>query len=140
MPPSPPERVAGVPVPPEWLEGHALDCWNRVGNLLAKRGQLSEDSTPSLTALCVTWAQWVELAQDLQKKGRTQRVRIRGAKAGERGTTMERQRPQVAAFADVDRRLKGWLIEFGLTDASRGKVSTAPPTNPDDALARYGLQ
>src|SRR3712207_9351656 len=42
--------------------------------------------------------------------------------------------PAVALAADADRRLKSWLNEFGLTPASRSRVSasTEPDSNPLD--------
>jgi len=141
LPESPPARVDGVPDAPAWLTGHAVTAWHRIGGLLARRGQLSLDTEPSLIALCVTWAEWVELADDLQRNGRFQRVRTKVGADGKRGSFIERVRPAVAAFADADRRLKGWLVEFGLTDASRGKVEIKPaPPADNDPLKRYGLQ
>jgi P27 family predicted phage terminase small subunit len=142
LPENPPDRVLDAPTPPVWLTGHALDCWERVGELLVKRGQWTADSEVALAALCNTFAEWVELSEDLRTNGRFQRVRIKSAKPGSRdkGSYMERVRPAVAAFQDADRRLKGWLVEFGLTDASRGKVTMQKPKDEDDVLARYGLQ
>lgn len=130
-----PTRVEGMPEPPEWLQGHALECWQRVSDLLFKRGQLSADSTMSLLALCQTYAEWVDLARDIRENGRFQTVETQA------GGFMERARPAVQAFSDCDRRLKGWLIEFGLTDASRAKVAAQAPSSSDedDPLARYGL-
>lgn len=107
------------------------------------RGQLTPDGEISLIALCQCYAEWVELAQDIAANGRFQLVLTKAGKEdpdGE-GSYMERLRPAVSAFQDCDRRLKGWLIEFGLTDASRGKVSAADSGKGegDDPLARYGL-
>lgn len=141
MPKNAPERVSEAPEAPSWLDGHALDCWHRVGALLIKRGQWSADSEVSLTALCTTFGEWVELAQDIKANGRFQTVRTRaGAGTDDEAGYMERVRPAVAAFQDADRRLKGWLVEFGLTDASRGKVQAEPSSEVDSVLERYGLQ
>jgi P27 family predicted phage terminase small subunit len=133
-------RVSEPPKPPEWLDGHGLYCWNRTAEILFARGQFSADSEVSLIALCQTYAEWAELAEDLRANGRFQKVRTYGSGDDEEGTVMERARPSLSAFQDCDRRLKGWLIEFGLTDASRGKVSgAAAPKDGEDPLAKYGL-
>ncbi len=131
-----PLRVAGEPVPPKHLRGYALECWHEYAGLLKKRGQLSAESRISLTALCEVYAEWCELRDDLQKNGRFQTVETKS------GGMMERQRPALSAFQDADRRLRAWLIEFGLTDASRAKVSVTPEeeTDPDDPLAEFGLK
>jgi P27 family predicted phage terminase small subunit len=138
LPANAPARVPGTPAPPDWLQGHALTCWRKTAALLAARGQLSADSEISLLALCTTFDEWVTLAQDLRDHGRFQRVKTKaGAGAKGKASYMERTRPAVAMFADCDRRLKGWLVEFGLTDASRGKVSGMPPEDGDDPLEPY---
>lgn len=144
LPASPPARVHTAPTMPAWFGELHRECWERTTNLLFARGQLSADSEVSLIALCQCYAEWVELAQDIAANGRYQRVRtVAGERGKDEGETslMERPRPAVAAFQDADRRLKGWLIEFGLTDASRGKVTGAPEGEgaADDPLARYGL-
>lgn len=140
--PNAPTRVEGQIDPPAELTGIALDCWVRLSQVLTARGQLSLDSYWSLIALCECFAEWEELRRDIRDHGRTQKVKTKGAaKSRSKLAVMERQRPQVAMFQDADRRLKGWLIEFGLTDASRGKVGgTEPPQgNSADPLAAYGL-
>lgn len=141
-----PARVESVPKPPRWLKGHGKTCWKRLSDLLFMRGQLSADSEVSLLALCQCYAEWVDLAEDIRLNGRFQKVKTKAAAVSkEEGDAayLERVRPVVAAFQDCDRRLKGWLIEFGLTDASRGKVTGSGPKDPadeDDPLAAYGLQ
>jgi P27 family predicted phage terminase small subunit len=146
MPDSVPPRVESVPKAPVWLKGHGKTCWTRVSGLLFMRGQLSADSELSLVALCQCYAEWVELAEDIRANGRFQKVMTKAGASSEEGVDagyMERVRPAVAAFQDCDRRLKGWLIEFGLTDASRGKVTGTPPpggSDQTDPLERYGLQ
>jgi P27 family predicted phage terminase small subunit len=123
-----------MPSAPKRFAGHALEFWNEHAALLKERGQLTRDSRASLEALCECYAEWRELQEDLATNGRFQKV-----KTGS-DDTMERARPALAAYQDADRRLKGWLIEFGLTDASRGKVSAEPPQDDsDDPLAAYGL-
>lgn len=142
LPDAPPERVDTEPQPPDWMDGHALWFWKRTSGLLFLRGQLTADGEASLVALCQCYAEWMELNEDLRVNGRFQKVKTK-AGAGDdddEASYMERARPALSAFQDCDRRLKGWLIEFGLTDASRGKVSgKASAPDGDDPLAKYGL-
>ena len=129
-------RLESVPQMPSWFTGEAATCWQRVSEILFARGQLSVDSEISLVALCVCYEEWVLLLSDIRTQGRTQWT------VGDRsGAEMERPRPSLAAFQDCDRRLKAWLVEFGLTDASRAKVAGAIPPDDggNDPLSAYGL-
>lgn len=134
---------------PSTFRGAARKCWEDVTDLLSKRGQLTLDSALSLAALCECFAEREKLWKHLDKHGHFQVVRTT---AGDR---VEKLRPSAAAFADADRRYRAWLTEFGLTDASRGKVQVDParapvaqtgsgrarrkPAAPEDPAARYGL-
>lgn len=133
LPTNIPARVAGVPNPPKHLAGFSLECWNEYAPLLKQRGQISKESRISLTALCECYAEWRELGDDLRENGRFQKVTTGS------GDEMERVRPALAAYQDADRRLRAWLIEFGLTDASRAKVSGTPEADNDSPYAEFGL-
>lgn len=134
-----PAKVPGTPQPPEGMGGYALEMWHEYAALLKKRGQLSQDSRASFIALCSCWQEWRELQDDLRMNGRYQRV-VTGS-----GDVMERTRPALQAYQHADNRLRAWLIEFGLTDSSRGSVSLTPEeaaTNgatEQDPLAEFGL-
>lgn len=129
-----PPRVNGVPVPPLPLSEQAMICWVSVSGLLFARGQLTLDSALSLTALCECYAQWVDLMYAVRRDGYTEeQYTITGSK-----TVVS---ASLKAFTTVDARFRAWLVEFGLTDASRGKVAGGvPPTDgADDPLSVYGL-
>lgn len=80
-------------------------------------GVLTLADAIELEVLCEDYAEWCELKADIKANGRTQKVTT------ESGAEFERQRPQVAMLSDCDRRLKSHLIEFGLSPASRSKIS-----------------
>ena len=129
-----PPRVDGLPQPPGWLDGYALQGWERFSELLFTRGQLSAETETSLLALAMCYEDWVKLKLDIRANGHVQVVTTDNG-------PIERIRPASQAFGDADRRLRYWLTEFGLTDASRGKVAVkdAAESAEDDPLARYGL-
>lgn len=128
------ERVPGEPEVPSTLGPVGLKCWFDVTAVLRARGQLSKDSGLSLMALCSCWEEWNELRDNIQAYGRTskflsdavQRILARMPDADPEDWMQTKVRPEVALFQDADRRLRAWLIEFGLTDVSRGKVEKAP--------------
>lgn len=139
----PPPRLHGIPKPPVDLKGPARDFWMLICKLLTSRHQLGLDSAPALKALCEVYQERVELAEILATEGRLQWVTTT------KGDRIRRPHPASAMFRDADARYRSWLGEFGLTDASRGKVNAvyiqplAPEAKKQAAAAkpgdRYGL-
>lgn len=129
-----PTCIVGVPEPPIWLSKDANLFWQHVTTMLTLRSQISKESYTSLIALCECFASWKSLRDDILQNGYTHFI---DGPYGE----VERPRPQVAMFSDADKRLKAWLIEFGLTDASRSKVRIRAVKNTieHDPLAEFGL-
>lgn len=113
---------------PRHLSGDAREFWTRHAVRLRAAGLLDVDSAPAFERLCQVWAE----------------VRGYDAYLAEHGTTYEtgsmvRTRPQVALRSEADKRLRQYLIEFGLTPAARTKVPRAPVDTdaPDDPIDRY---
>ena len=140
-----PARVDGVPDMPSTFKGAARTCWEWVVDLLRQRGQLTLDSRPSLVALCECYAEREKLRKHIERKGHFQNI------TSTTGDKVEKLRPAVPAYQDADRRYRAWLVEFGLTDASRGKVQVNParapgagkpaakPAKNEDPASAYGL-
>ena len=137
--PDAPPRVAGAPPIPPGLSKAARAQWAYYCRLLARRGQLSVDTGPSLRLLSETTAEVLALRDEIERGGKFQTVTT---KSGDR---MERIRPAYRALMDASRRELALLTEFGLTDASRGKVTTGTAPNPveppkgEDPAEKYGL-
>lgn len=143
---NPPPRLHGVPKTPAKLKGEGLKFWHLMVKILASRHQLGLDSAPALTALCETYHQRAEFAKVLEEKGHFMTVTTT------KGDVIQKAHPAAAAWKDADNRYRGWLLEFGLTDASRGKVDAvyiqpvpppAPKPKKNAALKpgeRFGLE
>jgi len=120
------------PSAPAHLSDRARDAWGYVSGILDRMGVLTEADAVALEQLCEVYAETVELRADIAENGRFQTV---GTKAG---GEMERLRPAYAALMDADRRLKGWLVEFGKTPSSRSKVkSDGEGAENEDPAARF---
>lgn len=130
-----PRRV--IPSPPADLSEKARTAWGALSVILDRAGLITEADVFALERACETVAEVQELKADIAENGRTQKVKIKGAKKGEKSVIMERQRPQVSMLQDADRRLKAWLVEFGLTPAARTKVEANPENGTADALAEF---
>lgn len=116
---------------PDWLDNRGKSMWLHVSYVLERRGQLSIESATSLEALCRCYSDWMDLAEAIRTHGYTYTT------VNKRGERKIYARPEVSMHADADRRLRGWLCEFGLTDASRGRVAASAPTPDVDPLAAY---
>lgn len=119
-----PQRV--IPAAPDHLPAVARAAWARLAPVLDRMGVLTEADVFALERACTVYAEIAELEQLLAQLGRKTYITN-----NEAGMQMVRALPQVAMLADADRRLRGWLCEFGLTPASRSKVSTTGDADPD---------
>ena len=85
---------------------------------------------PALQLLTETLAEWAEARQALHRKGLTYETTT------VTGDLMCRPDPEVTSAAEAMRRAHRMLSEFGLTPASRGKVSALGSNETDDAFAQ----
>jgi P27 family predicted phage terminase small subunit len=126
-----PARV--IPSPPEHLSPDARVAWGRFAAILDRSGVLTEADAAALEQVAETYAEIVALRQDIAANGRFQVVETKA------GGEMERMRPAYSALMDADRRLKGWLVEFGQTPAARSKVKSngGEDAEKEDPAARF---
>ena len=121
-----PKVEPGVPQPADHLSDGARQAWFALAPMLDAMNVLTKADAIELEILCEVYVEWQELKADIAKNGRTQDVTTKG------GGTFTRQRPQVAMLQDCDRRLRGHLSEFGLSPASRSKISVAEKSDNED--------
>ena len=97
--------------PPNWLEGYALMHWNELAPFLSSTGRLTVADRSALEQFCLDYA----LIREAKDEGPIETVSSR------RGRMVVRTDPNNADGAR--RRYLAWLIEFGLTPASRSRVA-----------------
>lgn len=116
--------------PPEWLALNQLaqTAWGDLQPVLNGMGVLTVADPIALALLASALAEFVAARAVVDEGGPTY---------GTNGATeMLRARPEVAIAADAWRRAKIMLGEFGLSPASRGRVSGASAAD-DDPLAKW---
>lgn len=111
-----PNPVKGIPTPPKHLSPKAAIAWERLGSLLGRMGIMTHADGFALERLCEVYSAILDCEETIQEQGRYQLVTTQS------GDKMERLRPAVTDLADLDRRFKSLLVEFGLTPAARSKV------------------
>ena len=119
-----------LPTPPDWLSGKARQYWGEIGAVLLNMKVCTVADGPALQLLTEALAEWAEARQAVQARGLTYDTTTVS------GGIMRRPNPEVAIAADAWRRALAMLSQFGLTPATRAKVSAQPEDNPNDPWAQ----
>lgn len=110
-----PEFGRDAPTAPEWLEGEALDEWNRVVPDLERLQLLKTLDRAALAAYCLTWARFAEAVQV---------VRDEGSVLANDKTGRAQRHPALTTIEQASRELRAWSHEFGLTPSAEARLRT----------------
>ena len=122
LPVDEPKPEIKAPEPPDYLCEIALEEWNRIVPELLKLKLVSEIDRTGVILYCESYARWVTAIQDIKTLGT---VVLTGS-----GTLMKNPAVNVANESlDAIRKM---LVEYGMTPASRSKVSTPGKTKEKD--------
>ena len=117
-----------IPDPPKHLSERALKEWTRMSEVLYKQGLLTEVDRACLAAYCQLYGRWQEAEEDLKK----QAIWIETIQ----GNVI--QNPLVGIANTAIKLMKECLIEFGMTPASRSKVSSKNGGKKRDPWEKFG--
>ncbi|MBS7596727.1 MULTISPECIES: phage terminase small subunit P27 family [unclassified Pseudomonas] len=106
-------------------------AWGRLTVLLDRMGVLTEADGFALERLCDCYAEILALRDLVDAQGRTYET------TSTQGELVLKANPAVAMLADVDRRFKSYLVEFGLTPAARSKVQVKDDEPKEDEFAEF---
>lgn len=128
--PAEPTPDVGVPECPSWVKGKARTAWKEIGSTLVSMGVLTVADGKALELLVEAYAEFRAADERVKEEGLTYET------VSSTGGRMVRANPAVGIRADAWRRVRLQLIEFGLTPASRSKVSAAEQSALDREIAR----
>ena len=126
-----PEKVLKVPRPPTYLTKYALGLWKDLAGELTAQGMLTIIDMPALEACCEAYGQYraaheaVFRPQD-PKTGKRRNRTLAEYMEQRNSQTM----PEYTAMTKAFNTFKSYLIEFGMTPASRGRISI--PNSPEE--------
>lgn len=126
--PNEPVPDVALPLPPDWLSERARQYWGEIGPILLHMKLVSVADGPAMQLLTENLAEWAEARQAVHSSGL---VYTTVSDSG----VMYRPRPEVAIASDAMKRSLRMLTEFGLTPASRSKVSALGGEDNSDPLA-----
>lgn len=119
-----------APDPPKRLQPVARSMWKELVPVLFRMRVLTEADLRALELICEAWAEYRQAQLIIAKQGAWYET------INESGGKMIRSHPALVDRADAWRRAKAGLVEFGLTPASRTKV-TAAPEDAHDPLQEF---
>lgn len=120
------------PSPPAHMSDKARETWGYVSGLLDRMGVLCEVDAVALEMLCEAYADYLAAKNELKDFGSEYYTTLTAA-----GDKMHRSHPAVAQKNDADRRIRGWLSEFGMTPSARSRVKSDGEGNEDQDAAAY---
>ncbi len=101
-----------IPEPPDHLSKDALIEWGRISNILFESGLLSKPDMAALAAYCDAFGMWCEASRQLNLEGLTITT----------SNLNVIQNPLVGIKNQSREHMRKFLVEFGMTPASRAKV------------------
>lgn len=133
-----PRPTAQPPRCPSWLALAAKREWRRVVPELERLGLLTLIDMAALAAYCQSYARWQQAEMALAAGGLSVEL-TRIDHDGNEVVYAIQSRPEVAVSQKERQLMKAFLAEFGLTPASRGRLSLpeTPVADPfDEFLSR----
>lgn len=125
-----PKLAAGAPPCPEDLtDAEARAEWGRITAELEVLGVLADIERAVIENYCRLWSQAKAADEEIAQRG------ILIEAEGYQGQVKIMKNPAVAVSQAARQAIRLHLIEFGLTPASRGKVSVIDKPEPNGAKA-----
>jgi P27 family predicted phage terminase small subunit len=123
-----PTPAPRLPRAPEHLGPEARKEWRRAGRFLLQLGLVSDLDHAALAAYCTAYGRWVEAEQALKAYG----LMLKSPNG------FPVQSPYLAVANRALEQMRSLLSEFGMSPASRSRVSATPaqPQDPFEAFLR----
>lgn len=117
-----PSAPAGDPEMPADLPKAAQEEWNRIIPELRALGVLSTIDRAALAAYCHAYARWFEAEEETRLHGIVveEPILVQGV---ETGFVRYKKNPAVTISEGAMKLMKSFLIEFGMTPASRSRLA-----------------
>lgn len=115
MNPNEPKPDIAIPDKPEHLKGAAAEEWDRVTAELKEIGVISQIDRPAISAYCYYYGQWLEADKIIREEGMM----------ATNGNGKRSPHPLLRYRDDFAKLMTRFITEFGMTPASRSKVSSS---------------
>lgn len=121
-------RFSGLPTCPSHLDKQAKAEWRRISKELSAVGLLTAVDRAALAAYCQCWSRWVQAEEKIRETS----LVVKSAKSG-----YPIQNPFVGIANTALDLMKKFLTEFGLTPASRSRLSVDADKSTVDPFTEF---
>lgn len=115
-------KPLGTPTCPDWLDTVGREAWGRVCDELNRLGLLTSVDGDTLGVYCKTFSRWFATIKFLDENGTTYTT----------DTGYIRERPEVAISLQLQKELREYAKELGLSPSARQKLEVEKPKQPDE--------
>lgn len=122
-----PKPRAAAPTPPSFLKKEALEEWNRLAPELEGMGLLTIVDGTALAAYCQVYHRWLQAERKINREGMVLNAKSRYSQA----------HPAMAIAQKSLQLMKAFAAEFGLTPASRTRISVSQKPESTDPMEGY---
>jgi P27 family predicted phage terminase small subunit len=121
--------------PPEAMTGIAKEIWQEMMPHLTGQQALKIIDLPGFEAMCETYSLMCRAREALNDNIVDGKCSLFMRQATRGGGSVLIQHPALGVIGDCDRRLRQWLIEFGMTPASRESFGRLRPPDQEHKIA-----
>jgi len=121
-----PQYDIEIPEPPQEVKGRALAEWNRISPLLDSMRLISHADRAALAAYCIYYADFQNAVEHIAEHGQTV----------ESPNGYPIASPYIAIRNKSAELMRKYINEFGLSPASRGKVSAGKQKEKENPFAK----
>jgi P27 family predicted phage terminase small subunit len=116
-----PRKANTTPPVPSHLSDDAKKEWRRVAKELYGLGLLTSIDRTALAAYCETFVTWCDALAKCREMGMIVKTT--------NGNAI--QNPYLSVASQAEKRMRGWLSEFGMTPSSRTRISVDAQEDAD---------
>ncbi len=127
-----PTPKRGVPPCPDWLDDLGKDCWRWLVEQLGTLGLLSMAEANTMARYCDLWSNWRQATAVIREKGFAYPIKTKDGRL-----KYLQPFPQVSIANRATIELRRLEQEFGLTPASRTRLTTDKPVDDTDDIAEF---
>jgi len=124
-----------IPEMPEGLCELAQQEWKAMVPQLETMGMISRIDGKALAAYCQTYARWIQAEDEVQRLGIMIEEHV--VIAGEEIGSNYKRNPAIGISNEALKLMKSFLIEFGMTPASRSRIRIDKPKEDEDPFDMF---
>jgi len=123
--PKPPPLLR-VPKPPQHLSADGRKLWANLAPQLFRLSLLTELDLPAFEIACFAYGLYRELSREIRRRHKSFAAYLKGKNS--------QTVPELTTLKAAFQTFKGYLAEFGLSPAARGRIDVQVPESEEEDL------